>query len=486
MSHFSNGQQSACYALVVPRKQVKSVKTTLESLKLASRQLRIWRLDRENDDVFAVPTCLPMDSSDTQLELSKPVELSDMCYQVIVVQNAPIKPILIQGNALEQALSQSLFYVCPSLSEALKCDLLRNRPTSYCIYEPMLLLPGRIDPHAPFARLLDMLKSQGLKDTYFRHIAMTMHVTHVALNAAIPSHRGSDENLLRSPTDLQPLLGDFGPFLPPFPIHIPSTFDFDRAFWVSKRQNGIKQIWAPRYTMFSAGNVTEKARILNLETVKRAVDEGKKNAKGCVAVDLFAGIGYFAFSYLKAGVQNVLCWDLNPWSIEGLRRGARTNKWSVRMMKPEDDQGLDPAKHGKEMFDLNAERLLVFCESNTNAAGRITGLRSKLPPIRHVNCGMLPTANAAWKTAVQVIDPDLGGWLHLHETVHESKMEAHILEIVCSVNKYFHVMSRSENLEQEVDVFLEHVEKVKSMGPRLQHIVLDIWISSRQGPVEVT
>ena len=38
--------------------------------------------------------------------------------------------------------------------------------------------------------------------------------------------------------------------------------------------------------------------------------------------DLYAGIGYFAFSYAKAGVGKVLCWEINPWSVDGLRRGA--------------------------------------------------------------------------------------------------------------------------------------------------------------------
>lgn len=35
--------------------------------------------------------------------------------------------------------------------------------------------------------------------------------------------------------------------------------------------------------------------------------------------DFYCGIGYFSLSYLRNGAK-VLCWELNPWSIEGFRR----------------------------------------------------------------------------------------------------------------------------------------------------------------------
>ena len=102
--------------------------------------------------------------------------------------------------------------------------------------------------------------------------------------------------------------------------------------WCTVTQNGIKQTWAPKHTMFSRGNIKEKARVLNLAKQPTAgLEPGLENTDPearTMAVDLYAGIGYFTFSYAASQrIRAVLCWELNPWSIEGLVRGARLNKW---------------------------------------------------------------------------------------------------------------------------------------------------------------
>jgi len=337
---------------------------------------------------------------------------------------------------------------------------------------------------------------------FFSRLAPAMTTTHVALNGQIPALQqfSAVENILRSPTSLTPLHGDFGPALPPFPRHIPLAADFDAAFWVSCKQNGITQIWAPRYSMFSAGNVTEKARLLTLPSVLSAVKDANMQlgckllapitgtSAGCAAVDMFAGIGYFAFSYAHAGVRTILCWDLNPWSIEGLRRGAAANKWGTSTFScPNSDVAARDPVNDTEVEAETAvlappnARLLLFCESNVHAGARIRRMRTGLPPIRHVNCGMLPTIGAAWKGAVEAVDPWLGGWVHLHETVDERKMDVRVEEIVGNVEAHWRSLDRRyPESSQGERIRLEHVERVKSMGPRLWHVVLDIWISPRQ------
>ena len=149
----------------------------------------------------------------------------------------------------------------------------------------------------------------------------------------------NSENILRSPVNLTPLYGDFGSTPTPQTISNPTATDFANALWVTARQNGIWQTWAPLYTMFSRGNVREKARILNLPTLTTGLDTAS------AAVDLYAGIGYFAFSYRKSsqalekGIKQVLCWEINPWSVEGLRRGAEMNKSRrCRLCGPRDKQ----------------------------------------------------------------------------------------------------------------------------------------------------
>ena len=342
---------------------------------------------------------------------------------------------------------------------------------TYMIYPPLLLLP----PSA-LTNLSSIFASKGqalptdLSDLWYL-ISKEFGTSHIALNAPIPagaSREGSvqgkghaEANFLRSPTGLAPLYGDFGPALPS--DHVTTTEDFPLAFWCTAQQNGIFQTWAPRYTMFSRGNISEKARILSFE----ALTEKKLGSRPqeTSAVDLYAGIGYFAFSYAKAQVRKVLCWDINPWSIEGLRRGAKRNGWGVKIIK--DGQASNETINGED-------RLIVFQESNEHAARRLAVMRDRIPPIRHVNCGLLPTSRDSWEVAVQVLDR-IGGWIHAHENIAKADIEdrkGEVVEIFKQlVRKYW-----SPELELQCIVKCDHVQQVKSYAPGIMHCVLDIGV----------
>ena len=344
---------------------------------------------------------------------------------------------------------------------------------TYMIYPPLLLLPP---PTLSNLTSIFASKGEGLPgdlSSLWHLLSKELKASHIALNAPIPA-TSSDEvpsqggrppeaNFLRSPTGLVLLYGDFGPALPP--SHTPTATDFSLAFWCGARQNDIFQTWAPRYTMFSRGNITEKARILSLEplTEKRLGCHPAETS----AVDLYAGIGYFAFSYAKAGIGKVLCWEINPWSIEGLRRGAKRNGWGVKVIK--DGQALNETIN-------ETERLIVFQENNEQAAMRIAALRNSISPVRHVNCGFLPSSKNSWEIAVQLLDPRGPiGWIHAHENIAKAdiqKREKEVVEIFTRlVNKY-----RGQGLEAQWDVKCEHVEQVKSYAPGVVHCVLDISI----------
>lgn len=299
----------------------------------------------------------------------------------------------------------------------------------------------------------------------YQHLAKCLKVTHIAINKPIPllDDVGQTENVLRAPRNLQPLYGDFGPTTCSSP---PTRQDFEVAFWVTAKQNGIYQTWAPRWTMFSRGNISEKARLLELPSVSEAVEEGRAYGTGCAAVDLYAGIGYFAFSYLQAGVDQVLCWDLNPWSVEGLRRGAAANRWSCTAFDLHGETGW-------ERYEGDATRLLVFSESNECATQRVQRMRNRLPPIRHVNCGLLPTSEASWQIAIDVLNPVLGGWIHVHENFGVEEIEQKAEEVRQSFQDVLHYTG----LEKPVRV--EDIHRLKSYAPGVMHCVLDIYVPPR-------
>lgn len=354
---------------------------------------------------------------------------------------------------------------------------------TYMIYSPMLLLP----PSTSFNLSTILSRLQVPKDfsSLYPLLCEVFNVTHIALNAPIPgsapsqpnidkTHEpkqykqfcedgdGHSPNILRSPTGLTPLYGDFGPAFAP--SQNPTVRELSSAFWCTAQQNGIFQTWAPRYTMFSRGNISEKARILTLASLEE--DCLRVAPSLTSAVDLYAGIGYFAFSYAKAGVGRVLCWEINPWSVEGLRRGATKNRWAARIVKSGEDY---PGSAG------DGERLLIFEESNEYTATRIKTLRPSIPPVRHVNCGLLPTSLNSWKVAVQVLDPSQGGWVHVHENIAKKDIEVRKDKILGVFNDLTekHLKASSSKCWQ---VKCEHIEKVKSYAPGVMHCVLDIAI----------
>lgn len=344
---------------------------------------------------------------------------------------------------------------------------------SYTVYGCMLLLPQNAlegpewSPLEPLIHHNNINNNNTALNDLYKSIAKELKITHIASNKPIPLHHHhpppanvadtcndnnnniettptSSENILRAPINFTPLYGDFGPETCSQPH--PTQEDFDKAFWVTAKQNGIYQVWAPRWTMFSRGNISEKARLLTLGSVREAVEDaaavrgGREGGEeeeeeeeeerelqppGFAAIDLYAGIGYFAFSYLRAGADQVWCWDINPWSIEGLLRGAKANTWEAVLLS-----------HGRDHFDgdllqetattsmpqetpkkgIKKAKLLVFNESNIHAPERLQQYlfpppspplpQPHHPPqitIRHINLGLLPSSRESLSLAAQIL-----------------------------------------------------------------------------------
>lgn len=354
---------------------------------------------------------------------------------------------------------------------------------TYMVYQPLLLLSSNT-----FSLLLSafaLARNPNELSSLYPLICDSLNVSHVALNAPIPEkvlsrsqiedldlgerqlHSSdilceNEPNILRSPTGLTPLHGDFGPNL--IPDHAPTADDFAAAFWCSAQQNGIFQTWAPRYTMFSRGNISEKARLLVMESLtEKRLEVGLQQTS---AVDLYAGIGYFAFSYAKAGVGKILCWEINPWSVEGFKKGALKNRWTIQTVN--DDVSFDASA-------AKVPRFLMFQENNEHAASKISKIRECIPPVRHVNCGLLPSSRGSWGVAVQIIDPIQGGWIHAHENVAKKDIEMRKYE-VAEIFKGLIQKHRHQFLDHPWAVECEHVEQVKSYAPGVIHCVFDIAI----------
>ncbi|KAF2494108.1 hypothetical protein BU16DRAFT_64929 [Lophium mytilinum] len=483
-------------SLVVPQKHVKLVKTALEQQGKLNRAAKIRSISDDNASLgsggrCSIPTTISTgeythfkENSSTALEdilgdILRDLDIGTAIRNIsVTISDAETQEEHpINRNPLIAGIETWLSGLPPDLLSSLALTpspLLSSFPGTYSVYPPLLLFPAHAFASPHWQTLLAALQTHPSQLNHlYASLAASVNTTHIALNAPIPPQNQGQltSNILRSPVSLTPLYNSFGPAPTPSTQTVPSPADFEDAFWCSARQNGIAQTWAPLYTMFSRGNVSEKARVLRLPSVRSAVEDGScgegGTGRGCTAVDMYTGIGYFAFSYRKAGMARVLCWELNPWSVEGLVRGCGINRWSVERMV------LAPDEEGEERGEVPEAEFLVFQESNEHAGGRIRRLRDRLPPIRHVNCGLLPTSRGSWRTAVVAVDPSFGGWVHLHENMAVGEIGKKAEQVTREIEQ----ISRDEG---RGDVKLEHMEKVKTYAPGVMHCVLDIWIGPRQ------
>ncbi|KAF3035228.1 hypothetical protein E8E12_004604 [Didymella heteroderae] len=447
------------------------------------------------------------------------------------IPSASITPIAGNNNPLRRALKEALQLLPPATFSSLNLTvdrLVSTFPDSYSVYTPLLLLPSA-SLSSDWKELISHHSSE--LQSLWNRIAAAFSCTHIALNSPIPpanpdssAHSDDKDNILRSPVNITPLYGSFGPVPTSQTLSAPTHKDFADALWVSTTQNGIRQTWAPLYTMFSRGNVKEKARILNLASVRSVAGEAsnastsplsaaaasstparrtKSNAVGAsptraTAVDMYAGIGYFSFSYRRAGLPLVLCFELNPWSVEGLRRGAALNGWSTRVFTAaevpardaplseweawRDSAGGDVgvgsaagAERGKGVAEGGLD-FLIFAMSNEYAGAVLACLRDYVPPVRHVNLGLLPVSRLSWPSAVGAVDLKYGGWVHAHENVGVVDMEQRQTEVEAE----FQRLVNEHGAERRKEVRVEHVEKVKMYAPGVVHAVFDVYIPRTQ------
>ncbi|KAJ5106995.1 hypothetical protein N7456_003670 [Penicillium angulare] len=389
-----------------------------------------------------------------------------------------------------QALLASLDINTETLKDAL--------PKRFTIYEPLALLPANVFTAPPAWGTFNAALSSQQRESLYASMAKSfkrLSATHIAMNAPItPTNNKGSENRMRSPAGLIPLYGDFQ--VPSSASNLgdehaqPSAEDLKAAFWVRTIQNhGIVQIWAPLYTMFSRGNVSEKARILGQgpsEGMFQGLDKSSlqgQSLSDISVVDMYAGIGYFVFSYLKRGVKRVWGWELNGWSVEGLRRGCEANKWGCKVVRIlENGQLKIPVE---ELVDTltDFDRAVVFHGDNRFAADILGEIQSRMQksetwrPIRHVNLGLLPSSQPSWDNACRVLDSQQGGWLHVHENVAVQEIEEKKEAIMAELGSLRSNAHRQNNTLENLRVECCHVERVKTYAPGVMHCVFDIALS---------
>lgn len=120
-----------------------------------------------------------------------------------------------------------------------------------------------------------------------------------------------------------------------------------------------------------------------------------------------------------------------------------------------------------DSIDDDAE-IVVFNEDNKMSVGQLNKIGVK---VKHVNLGLLPSSECAWKIAAEILDEE-GGWIHVHGNCRDSEIEVWKGEILKAFTELFNCKRQGK---------VERTFRVKEFGPGVGHYVLDLGCSSIRG-----
>ncbi|KAI9751280.1 MAG: hypothetical protein M4579_006133 [Chaenotheca gracillima] len=480
-------------AFIVPNSLIQRFREYLEKRGQLDKTGRIWTEDNGAAKVAHIPTTIPVPHGNNKEHFLQAMKLD--LGEILGLTSSELESVTL--DAVSEVFSRRQermpsngarallgafqrwsgiqlleHYNEPGMQPSDPLKKVTDLAPSYIVYKPMALFaPGSFD--SDLWKTFEVEDNKALQLELYKKIAEALDVTHIAVNAPIQIFIEADggvANIQRRPTEIRPLYGDFGQVT----TMDPTSEEFNRMLWVTDKHHGIAEVWAPLYTMHSRGNINEKSRLLDMLNREVAPDYPPKST----AVDLYAGIGYFAFCYAKAGMAKVLCWELNPWSVEGMRRGSRINKFKIQTFGKEQlaekNFQLRLEAQTGSIYDKPDDQILAFEEDNMNAVARVTVLRAHIPPIRHVNCGLLPTSEPSWPLAVQIVDPIKGGWIHVHLNARDTE----IVDRCEEVFRKFEVLVM-EHIGTRFEARCESLSKVKSFAPSVFHYVIRIRVGSR-------
>ncbi|KAH9812592.1 S-adenosyl-L-methionine-dependent methyltransferase [Melampsora americana] len=427
--HQSNQEVYRLHAVCLPQ-SVHSLKLILKHAKLYERHQPI----KSNDPLIQIPLNLIDTSSKSLTPVLLPIDhplvpplpptevpldqSSLLGYQWLPDPiDPPTRLKHLSASPLIRALQR--FH-----QNRISNEILTDLPT-WEVYHDFLLF----QPDAFLSKAYqDLIKNDSDQVDLLKLISEEFQCNHIARKGYI-----NRTDPKRHP-HIEPLYGDFG------------QDEFDLTFWTNTRfstdHGQLTYVWAPTQTMYCRGNAIEKRRIANLP-----------NVMGRIVVDLFCGIGFFAFPYLLAGAQRVIGCEISSWAIEGLKRGAIANNFLTYVFESTEEIQLN---HESE----NAKLWIVPYENEK----AIEIYRGKAT---HVNLGLLPSSIEFLPQALLALKPE-GGWLHIHGEARRKEESSWVIKVLDLIR------SNGENRK----IHLEGLHRVKSMGPVLIHWVAEVCIGS--------
>lgn len=349
------------------------------------------------------------------------------------VENAPnaaSKRILSRQTSPLQVLACLIDELVKSYPGGLtRSEFKASLPVKYEMYDRFVLFAehsfeGSVWPRW-YAHLSSCIGSSG-ENAFFKKLSTRLGKDLIAVKQRIPV-----DDVQRRP-QIKILYCSNAKWLRQSDVRDPCLFN--ESFWTGAIQVGIRYEWCPFFTMFSAGNISEKQRLRNVF---------QKSVEGEVLVDLYAGIGYWSLLALRYGKFSMIhACELNPWSVEGLRRGIQGNKL--------------------------AGQIAVHLGNNESSVPNFVASANR------VILGLIPSSKQGWPLAVRAMHPR-GAIFHVHMNLTEPELDGFVVELQAEIRSLIHLL-RNDLAGQNVSFHLLHTEKVKSYAPKVNHYVFDLQV----------
>ena len=220
--------------------------------------------------------------------------------------------------------------------------------------------------------------------------------------------------------------------------HLPVQTGVNSPGWITVTEHKIAQSFDITRVMFSRGNVTEKKRF-GMSLVK----------PGESVLDMYAGIGYYTLPALIHGkAMHVTACEWNEHALYALKHNLKTN--GIR------------------------EDFVTVLEGDCRLA--LKRYVDRVEPVKdskfdRISLGLLPSSEGGWSIAVSCLRKSTGGWLHVHGNVatveHDnwSHWLCHTL-----------VQHAVKDGHSDWIAVCNHIEKVKSFAPKVDHVVADVFV----------
>lgn len=457
-----NNKQQLSRVLYAEKRNAKQLKTFLEERKLLDKNFRLSAAETSVNLVplkSSIATCNNVEVQNQIIaipvveDILDSIHDSDEVYEKILghgYQNCSFSSSVI-GSGKKRMLMENK---CDQLNFAQNILLsLIEKQDNMSLDDELLvariqkICPNRLEVFGDDRTLVIPFKSLNLQwDEHFKDLLMDVFSDNdgdiekfmIALWEHLAQAHGSERIVRRGEIDPKSKIRQSGHsiiWIKDQSIYISESGPGSKG-WITVTEQGIKQSFDLTSVMFSRGNISEKIRF------------GKLVQPNELVLDMYAGIGYYTLPALIHGkAKHVYACEWNKSAAAALRYNLLQNGVSERATVLEGDCRIRLKE--AQILDQDFDR---------------------------ISLGLLPSSEGGWRIAVKALNKAKGGWLHVHGNVPSKERDEWALWVCQRLSVLYGETYNVKPSSSSVYVLCNHIERVKSFAPRVDHYVADIFV----------